>query len=275
MQRLCLCLAVVLLPLGLAWLVSAELLLPVLVAFGLQWLAFVPAYLLRSEHFYDLVGSASYIVVAATAWVASGNSDPRSMALMAMVSLWALRLGSFLFLRISRQGNDRRFDSIRNDPGAFFVTWTLQGLWVSLTLLPVFIVFASPSREAGPLFYCGVALWLVGFTVEALADEQKRRFRQDEQNRQRFIDSGLWAWSRHPNYFGEILLWAGVCLAAAPVFAGWGWLGLLSPLFVFLLLTRISGVPLLEASADQRWGSDPDYLAYKRRTPVLLPLPPR
>lgn len=275
MQRACLCTAVVLIPLGLAWLIDVALILPVAVAFGLQWLAFVPAYLMRSEHFYDLVGSASYITVAVIAWMASGNSDLRSILLLGMVSLWALRLGSFLFVRIRHQGGDRRFDSIRNDPGAFFVTWTLQGLWVSLTLLPVLIVFASPEQAVGPVFYCGAVLWLLGFAVEGLADEQKRRFRLDKNNRQRFISTGLWAWSRHPNYFGEIVLWTGVCIAAAPIFSGWGWLGVLSPVFVIALLTRISGVPLLEASADQRWGDDPDYQAYKQRTSVLVLRPPR
>lgn len=275
MQRACLCIAVVLIPLGLAWLIDAELMLPVAVAFGLQWLAFVPAYLMRSEHFYDLVGSASYVVVAATAWIAFGQDDLRSVLLLTMVSLWALRLGTFLFLRIRQQGGDRRFDSIRNDPGAFFVTWTLQGLWVSLTLLPALIVFTSPAKTAGPVFYCGALVWVLGFVVEALADEQKRQFRLDKKNQGRFICSGLWAWSRHPNYFGEILLWAGICIAAVPVFSGWSWLGLVSPVFVTLLLTRISGVPLLEASADQRWGDDPDYQAYKRRTSVLVLRPPR
>lgn len=273
-KRLLLCALVAALPLGLAVLIDDALVLPVVIAFGLQWLAFIPAYLWRTEHFYDLMGSASYIIVALVAWLMADNRDLRSTVLLVMVALWAMRLGSFLIIRIRQQGGDRRFDSIRQDAGAFLVTWTLQGLWVSLTLLPVLIVFVSPSREVGALFYLGAALWLGGLLIEAVADDQKRRFRLDDANRGRFIQSGLWAWSRHPNYFGEILLWFGVCLAATATFSGWAWLGWLSPVFVALLLTKISGIPLLEASADERWGDSPDYQAYKRRTPVLVPRPP-
>jgi steroid 5-alpha reductase family enzyme len=111
----------------------------------------------------------------------------------------------------------------------------------------------------------------VGFALEAVADQQKRRFRERPENAGRFIATGLWAWSRHPNYFGEILLWTGVALVALPALDGWQLATLLSPVFVTLLLTRVSGVPLLEERADARWGDDPEYLAYKKRTPLLVP----
>jgi steroid 5-alpha reductase family enzyme len=120
-----------------------------------------------------------------------------------------------------------------------------------------------------------VGLWGAGFAIEAIADHQKARFRADPANRDRFIATGLWAWSRHPNYCGEILLWAGVALVALPALSGFALVTLVSPLFVYVLLTRVSGIPLLEARSDSRWGADPAYRAYKARTPALWLRPPR
>lgn len=114
-------------------------------------------------------------------------------------------------------------------------------------------------------------LWAAGFAVEVIADRQKSRFRADDAHRGRFISTGLWSRSRHPNYFGEILLWIGVAVIALPVLQGWQWVGLVSPVFVAVLITRVSGVPLLEAKADAKWGGQPDYEEYKRTTPVLVP----
>ncbi len=117
----------------------------------------------------------------------------------------------------------------------------------------------------------GFLLWAAGFAVEVVADSQKSSFRADPAHRGHFIPTGLWARSRHPNYFGEIVLWVGVAVIALPVLEGWQWVGLISPVFVALLILRVSGVPLLEAKADAKWGGQPDYEAYKRATPVLVP----
>jgi len=116
-----------------------------------------------------------------------------------------------------------------------------------------------------------VLVWLVGFGFEVVADRQKRRFRSDPDNEGEFIRSGLWRLSRHPNYFGEIVLWVGVALVALPALEGWQHVTLVSPLFVYLLLTRVSGIPMLEEKADERWGGREDYERYKRETPVLWP----
>jgi steroid 5-alpha reductase family enzyme len=130
-------------------------------------------------------------------------------------------------------------------------------------------------RPLGMVDAFGLAVWVIGFGIEAAADRQKRAFRRHPGNRGRFITTGLWAWSRHPNYFGEIALWTGVALLALPVLTGWQYVTLVSPVFVYLLLTRVSGVPLLEARAEQKWGDDPEYRAYRDRTPVLVLRPPR
>jgi steroid 5-alpha reductase family enzyme len=193
-----------------------------------------------------------------------------------MVAVWAVRLSSYLFLRIRKAGADARFDDIKPSFPRFLNTWTLQGLWVTITASAALAAITATDRvELGTVTAIGLVVWVVGIGIETVADAQKTSFRVDPANKGRFIHTGLWAWSRHPNYFGEILLWVGVAVVALPALRGWQWVTLLSPVFVFLLLTRVSGVPLLEKSADQRWGGQEDYEEYKARTSVLVPRPPR
>ncbi len=242
-------------------------------SFGVQWLAFVPAYLRRTERFYDLVGSLTYLTVTAFAIGGTQSRDARSWVLGLLVGVWAVRLGSFLFRRIRSEGSDGRFDEIKQSASRFLVAWTLQGLWVFLTLCAALAAITTTApADLSVLDGVGFSIWLFGFGLEVIADRQKSEFRR--QNPGRYIDTGLWAWSRHPNYFGEIVLWTGIAVMASSTLNGWQWITLVSPLFVTLLLTRISGIPLLEKRADERWGDDAGYQAYKARTPVLIPRPP-
>ncbi len=242
------------------------------IAFGINWIAFVPAYLSRTERYYDLTGSVTYLTVTATAVYLSGATDPRALLLGSLVAVWALRLGTFLFARITRDGGDARFDEVKVSFPRFLMAWTLQGLWVVLTLACALAAITNvDARPLGLFALVGAVVWAVGFSVEVIADRQKSRFRADPQNKGRWIDTGLWALSRHPNYFGEITLWTGVAVIALPELAGWQYVTLISPVFVYLLLTRASGIPLLEDRADEKWGDDPEYQAYKDRTPVLWP----
>ena len=249
----------------------------VALAYAMQWLAFVPAWLGRSERFFDLAGSATYLAVMALALVAASPVDLRSTMIAAMVAVWAVRLGLFLFLRIRRVGVDRRFDRLKARLPAFLMTWTLQGAWVSLACAPALAAITSraPAPGVDGWLLVGTAIWLAGFAIEVTADEQKRRFRLRPENAERFIDSGLWSWCRHPNYFGEILLWSGLAIAAVPALEGWQFATLLAPALIGLQLTLVSGVPLLDARAKKRWGEDPAYRRYRERTPMLLPMPPR
>lgn len=241
-------------------------------AFGIQWLVYVPAYLKQTERFYDLTGSITFIAVAFYAIDRQTELSVTSILLAAMVVIWAARLGTFLFLRINKDGTDGRFDEIKPNKYRFFAAWTLQGLWVLITSGAALTVITSTQQATTHwLTWCGLALWLFGFLFEVIADNQKFRFKQNPDNQKRFIQSGLWAYSRHPNYFGEITLWCGVALAAFPALVGWQHVALISPLFVTLLLTKVSGVPLLEKRADQKWQNDKDYQTYKAATPVLIP----
>ena len=244
-------------------------------AFVIQWIAFIPAFINKTEKFFDLTGSITYILVISTTVLLSPSADSRSYLLMGMVTLWAVRLGSFLFLRIKNAGEDRRFREIKRSFARFLLTWTIQGLWVTFSLAAALAVITSEVRvELGAFALVGFLVWLFGFSFEVIADRQKSAFKADPANDGKFINTGLWSWSRHPNYFGEIVLWIGVAIIALPVLQGWGWVTMISPVFVTLLLTRISGVPMLEKRADEKWGGQEDYETYKARTSVLIPRPP-
>lgn len=246
------------------------------IAFIIQWIAFIPAFLAQTEKFYDLTGSITYITVVIVAFVLSPIRDGRTWLLLGLVVIWAGRLGSFLFMRIQAAGEDRRFRDIKPSFPRFLLTWSLQGLWVSFSLAAALAAITTTVRaELGVFALVGGLVWLFGFAIEVAADQQKSRFKADPANEGKFISSGLWAWSRHPNYFGEIVLWIGVAIITLPVLRGWQWVSMISPVFITLLLTRISGVPMLEARADEKWGGQPDYEAYKANTPVLIPRAPK
>jgi len=241
-------------------------------AFAIQWLAFIPARLFQTERFYDLTGSITYIALTLAAINAATAPSGAQWLIAIMIFIWAGRLGSFLFRRIHAAGGDQRFDHIKVSSSRFFVAWTLQGAWVVMTSCAALTAILSPEQTAvGVIYVMGAVMWVAGFVIEVIADQQKSRFRADPANAGRFINVGLWARSRHPNYFGEILLWAGIAVMAIPYLSGTQWVVMLSPLFVYALLTRISGIPTLARRGQQLWGDDPTYQAYVANTPRLLP----
>jgi steroid 5-alpha reductase family enzyme len=242
----------------------------------IQWIVFIPSYLKRTEKFYDLTGSITYISIVILSTILSRKMDARTLLIFLAVVIWAARLGTFLFKRVKAAGEDRRFREIKKSFSRFLSAWTLQALWVTFTLAAGLAAITSlRSIPLDAFAAIGSLLWILGFAIEVLADYQKSKFKSDLANKSKFIRSGIWAWSRHPNYFGEIMLWLGVAIIALPVLRGWQWVTLISPLFVTLLLTRISGVPMLERRADEKWGGQADYEEYKMNTPVLIPMPPR
>ena len=246
----------------------------VILAFLIQWVAYIPAYVFQTEKFYDLTGSLTYLSVTWYALIlASGdfvNANLANTVIVLIISLWALRLGSFLFMRIHKDGEDKRFRTIKPSATQFFMTWTLQGLWVSLCSMCALTAISSDSGVVvNALFYFGLGLFLLGFSTEIVADNQKSKFRSFPENRDKFITTGLWAKSRHPNYFGEIVLWAGIAVMSFSSLEGWQYLTLISPIFTYILLVYVSGVRMLEARAEKKWGHDENYKKYKSNTPVL------
>ena len=244
--------------------------------FIIQWIVFIPSYIYSTEHYFDLTGSLTYLSVVLLAMLLTIDISLRDFLLAALIWIWATRLGSFLFSRVKRDGKDGRFDRMKLDFWWFLMTWTIQGLWVFLTSAMALAAITSSDKQTIDLFaLIGLIVWVSGFLIEVISDQQKSNFKLNPINRDSFITSGLWSWSRHPNYFGEITLWIGIAIIAAPTISGWQSVAYISPIFIIFLLTRVSGVNLLEARGLKRWSGNPEYMAYLERTSVLILLPPK
>ena len=243
-----------------------------IIAVLLQIIFFIPSFLLKTEKYYDLVGSLTYITIVSLAYFAVENKTIIDSIIYFYVMVWALRLGIYLFRRVRNDGKDVRFEKAKRHFFWFLQYWMGQALWVSLTACAAIIAILSPEDDALPfLAMVGMTLWLTGFTIETISDYQKRVFRKEYNSTEAFIHTGLWARSRHPNYFGEITLWTGIAVIALNTLSGIEYMTLVSPVFVYILLTRMSGVNLLERIADERYGHLEEYQLYKRNTPVLFP----
>ena len=243
-----------------------------IIAVLLQVIFFLPSFLLKTEKYYDLVGSLTYITTISLAYFSVENKTMIDSIIYFYVMVWALRLGIYLFRRVRNDGKDVRFEKAKRHFFWFLQYWMGQALWVSLTACAAIIAILSPEEDTLPvLAMVGVALWLSGFAIESISDYQKRVFRKENNPSKSFIHTGLWARSRHPNYFGEITLWTGIAVIALNSLNGIEYVTLISPVFVYILLTRMSGVNLLERIADERYGHLEEYQRYKRNTPVLVP----
>jgi len=246
------------------------------IGFVLHWLVFIPGFIYQTEHYFDLTGSMSYIASVTVAAVLHPNLDLRGFIICVLIFIWAARLGSFLFIRVKKAGQDRRFTEMKTRFWRYLLTWTLGGAWVFITTAAGLAAITSMTqRPLGIWIILGILLWTIGFSIEVIADRQKTRFRKDLENSENFITTGLWNYSRHPNYFGEIILWLGIAVIAFPTLVGWQFLTLISPFFVTFLLIKISGVRLLEEGGQKRWGDDPAYQEYLATTSVLVPLSKR
>jgi len=242
-----------------------------IVAVLLQVIFFIPSFLLKTEKYYDLVGSLTYVTTVSLGYFAVENKTMIDSIIYFYVMVWALRLGIYLFRRVRNDGKDVRFEKAKRHFFWFLQYWMGQALWVSLTACAAIIAILSPEDDTLPvLAMVGMALWLSGFAIESISDYQKRVFRKENNPSEAFINTGLWARSRHPNYFGEITLWTGIAFIALNTLTGIEYITLISPVFVYILLTRMSGVNLLERIADERYGHLEEYKQYKENTPVLF-----
>ena len=242
----------------------------ILYVFLIQWVLFIPAYIFKTEKFYDLAGSSTYIF-AVSYILYDSSQNLTNLILGTAIIVWAVRLGSFLFFRIKKAGEDKRFKEIKQSPTRFFLAWSLQGMWVSVCSL---CALTALSTENGVVLngylYLGFGLFLTGFIIEIIADKQKSKFRSNLDNKDKFINTGLWSKSRHPNYLGEIILWLGISIMSISSLSGLQYLTLVSPLFTYLLLVYVSGVRLLEESGNKKWGHLNSYKEYVKNTPVLF-----
>ena len=243
-----------------------------LIAVGINMVMFIPGFLLKTDKLTDLSYSLSFIILIIVSVIFSDIS-PAKIVLSSMIIIWGLRLGIFLFIRIHKIRYDRRFDGIRESFLRFLRFWVLQGLAVWVILLPALLFI---SGETGRVSWVGIAVWALGLLTESFADFQKYRFNQKNRGKGKFINTGLWKYSRHPNYFGEILCWVGVyTFTFGSLSPTQKVIGLTSPLFIMVLLLFVTGIPLLEKQADIRGGSQKSYMDYKKKTSILIPWIPK
>jgi steroid 5-alpha reductase family enzyme len=253
---------------------AATLIGAFIIDFGIQIVGWALAYSLKSEKFYDFLGTIAYLAVALGSLSYGGFYYTRQLVMTTMVCVWTLRLGSFLVMRVIKTGGDSRFDTLKHQPLNFLVAWLLQGVWVWIVSLPLMLLNSSSNNpELGALDILGQILWAIGFVSETTADFQKLAFKSNPANKGKFINTGLWKYARFPNYFGEICLWIGVFLGCCATFTGAEWASVASPLFVAFLLLFVSGVPIQERQAQERWGDDPAYVSHRANTTLLVPIP--
>ena len=244
----------------------------VLFIFLIHLLVFIPSYYYQTEKFFDLTGTVSYVSSVLFIFFKSNiveSINLGSLVLSTFIIIWSLRLGTFLFLRIKKAGKDRRFNEIKKSFSWFFMTFSVSGMWVTicsicaLTGIANGIIFSSTT-------IIGIFIFIIGFTIEIIADSQKTKFRAKEDNKDKFISIGLWKYSRHPNYLGEIILWLGISLISFSSLDGFQYITLISPIFTYLLLVNVSGINLLEKSGKKKWGHLESYKIYKKNTPRLI-----
>ena len=246
-------------------------------SFIIHWLVFIPSYFYKTEKFYDITGTVAYLsILLTTAYLINLVNDEgillRSIISIIFVMIWAIRLGIFLFKRVIKVGEDKRFEHAKKSFSKFLMFFNISALWVFLTIVNVQTMIINNSDSVTDLFFIiGVTIAIIGFIIEVVADMQKRKFRTNISNKGQFISSGLWSISRHPNYFGEMMIWVGISFVSIPILIGWQFITLISPIFVIFLLTKVSGINLLEASANDKWGADKNYQDYRDKTSVLIP----
>lgn len=241
------------------------------VSVAINLVMFLPAFAYKTDKLTDISYAISFAMVALVGYALSSQTSGQLVVLI-LVLLWALRIGTFLFVRINKIGKDKRFDGMRENFGRFLRFWVAQGVSVFVILLTALLYWSEDGSALGWLSYLGVLVFATGLLLETTADAQKYRFNSNAANKGKWIESGVWRLSRHPNYLGEIMIWCGMYLIVFMALGGWQRLfGLASPLFISGLLLFVSGVPPLEKSADKRWGKNVNYQHYKRRTPILVP----
>ncbi|MBN09243.1 MAG: hypothetical protein CMC79_02580 [Flavobacteriaceae bacterium] len=245
------------------------------IIFLIQLIVFVPSFLFKTEFFFDLTGGITFLSTSIFLGLEliKGEQNLINYRLIPLflVVFWAVRLSAFLFLRIKKSGLDVRFNEIKKNFFRFLLTWTLQGFWVFMCMLPLLVIAASKEPLNKVFLFAGISLWILGWLIEIISDTQKTIFNSDPNRKGKFISTGLWSISRHPNYFGELVLWIGITVIAFPTLNGLKYLALITPVFVYLLLKNVSGVNLLEKSAEKKWGKEEEYQIYKNNTPVFFP----
>jgi steroid 5-alpha reductase family enzyme len=246
--------------------------LSLLISFAIQAFFFAFAATLKTDKVTDLSYGLTFIVLAIF-WLIRNDVaiDSLKILVAVLVILWGVRIAGYLLFRIIKTGTDDRFDDRRDDVIAFAKFWILQGTAVWAIMIPA-VYMLSRTEELAITGYAivGSIVMLVGLVIETVADQQMYRFKFHKDSKGKWIDKGLWHYSRHPNYFGEMIVWWGIFIIGFPIYEGLGWLTIIGPIFITVLLRYVSGVPLLEKKAEKRWGDNPNYIKYRESTNLLI-----
>lgn len=244
-------------------------------SFSIQLVFFLMAAIKKTDVVTDLSYGLSFVAIAWWLAIKFAPLGPVAVTLVAMITVWGLRLAGYLFMRILIIKQDKRFNGVRENFFRFGLFWLLQAISVWIILLPSLVgISTQMATSFMPIHWVGLAVWALGLWLETTADWQKFNFKLIPTNAERFIDTGVWKYSRHPNYFGEMLCWWGIFAMITPELQGRSWLSIIGPLFITYLLLFVSGIPTLEKSYAVRYAKDRAYQDYKRRTSLLIPLPP-
>ena len=272
------------------------LLLSAAVTLGMQMSFFCIAYLCQFDKVTDFAGASNFLLLAwLTYAIGTEDSDfnTRKFVITICITLWSVRLGSYLLYRVLQRGSDQRFDDLRGKFFSFLGFWILQFVWVFVVSLPVITVNGSTENvDLGARDYIGWALFVIGFIIESWADNSKSIFVANRekkgenqgikqglnaQDEIKIITYGPWSISRHPNYFGEIIIWLGIFLSSCSVYEAnhmlWAYVSVISPVITFVLLIFVSGIPGAEERYNKKYGKNQWYLDYRNRTSPLIPLP--
>jgi len=241
--------------------------------FGIQMALAIPAMIFKTEKFFDLSGATTTVLLTwATLYNSGVKPSQRQIINSLMISTWGIRLSTFLFFRILKDGKDRRFNKARSNPATMMLFWSVQAIWILMDGLPGFILNSrEDDTPTTSIDWVGRFMFLFGFAIQAIADHQKTAFRADPSNRSKFITSGLWKLSQHPNYFGEMLIWTGIWLSSVSALKGAEHIAALTPIFTIYLLCKVSGIPLLQKHAKKKWGHLKEFKQYQETTPLLVP----
>lgn len=230
----------------------------------------------KSDKLTDLSYGLTFIITAlSTTYINSSSHLPQYIILVAII-LWGVRLSTYLLIRTLKNKKDKRFDKIRENKVRFARFWLFQTISIFIIMLPVVAALSSKTEVKNYyLFLLGIIIFLIGLIIESVADMQKYRFKSNPKNKDRWIESGLWKYSRHPNYFGEMLVWWGLYFASIPLIGKLSPVFAIGPMYISYLLIRVSGIPLLEENNKKKYKDNPKYLEYIKRTSILIPLPPK
>ena len=254
--------------------IESTVILSLLIVLLINGVAYLIAYYLQTDKLTDLTYSLTFITLAV--FFMSRNIADTSILIASLPIIWGIRLGGYLFYRILLKGKDYRFDSTRRVWWRFGGFWMLQALSIWVISLPYVLALDSGIHlELDGILpitsMIGVIIFSIGFITETIADNQKFRFKRQPENKDKFISSGLYSIVRFPNYAGEILVWIGIFIACLPYLEGWALLSIVSPIWIIILLIKISGIPYLLTSQNERYGERASYQQYLSKTKKLIP----